>query len=153
MEGGATMKVMGVDGCRGGWVAVTWDTIAASISPAIYPSLEALLAANEDVVAIAVDIPIGLVEGARGCDLAARKVLGPRRSSVFPAPDPRIIEAVTYGGASALAKELTGKGVSQQVFAIFGKIAEANATVTSCIQDRVSRSIRRYRSGRSRAHP
>lgn len=39
--------------------------------------------------------------------------------------------------ASALAKELTGKGVSQQAFAIFGKIAEANAMVTPCIQDRV----------------
>ncbi len=131
------MKVVGVDGCPGGWVAMSWDTVRRTMSPFVYPSFNTLLAANEDAAAIAVDIPIGLIEGSRQCDLAARQVLGRRRSSVFPAPDPRILHAKTYAEASALAVEHTSKGVSQQAFAIFQKIREVNEVMTPELQNRV----------------
>ena len=47
---------------------------------------------------VALDIPIGLATGApRPCDVAARGALGPgRASSVFPAPDRRLIEALPF---------------------------------------------------------
>ncbi|MBW3631957.1 MAG: DUF429 domain-containing protein [Chloroflexi bacterium] len=90
------MRVVGVDGCREGWVAVTWDTEARTpqeaLSARVHTSFMDLLDACQEAMAIGVDIPIGLSESEpRQCDIAARKVLGPRRSSVFPAPDPRVV--------------------------------------------------------------
>ena len=47
--------------------------------------------------AVAVDIPIGLVAApARQADLAARAFVGPRRSSVFPAPHPEVVHLIEY---------------------------------------------------------
>jgi len=85
-----------------------------------------------------VDIPIGLVEGEpRRCDMEARKIIGAKGSSVFPAPDPRLITATSYEQASTRARTLTGKGISVQVFGIFPKILEVNWTLTPAQQDRV----------------
>ena len=76
--------MLGLDGCKGGWVgallspggAVSWHFLA---------DLRAGLALGADVVAV--DIPIGLPDaGPRRCDQLARARLGPRGSSVFPAP-------------------------------------------------------------------
>ena len=74
---------------------------------------------------VAVDAPIGLVErGARACDLAARAVLGPRRSSVFPAPLRPLLAAASYAEASRLRRAIEGKGLSRQTWAIVPKIVE-----------------------------
>lgn len=132
------MYVVGVDGCPGGWVAVRYDLDAPDLSYAVHPSFPELLAAHQDAVAIGVDIPIGLAEGEpRRCDMEARKALGPRGSSVFPAPDPRVITATSFEQALQRARTLTGKGISIQVFGIFPKILEVNWTLTSAQQDRV----------------
>lgn len=132
------MRVVGVDGCPGGWVAVEWDVGARTLTPRVYSSIVALLAAHVDAAAIGIDIPIGLAEGvARGADVEARRVLGPRRSSVFPAPDPRLLGASTYAEAASLSRSLTGKGITVQAFGIFPKVAEVNAAVTPGMQDRV----------------
>jgi predicted RNase H-like nuclease len=74
------------------------------------------------------------MDGPRPCDLEARRVLGPRRSSVFPAPDPRLLDAPTYAQALALARSLTGKGISKQGHAIHEKVAEANRAMTPLLQ-------------------
>jgi predicted RNase H-like nuclease len=133
------MKVVGVDGCRGGWVAVCWDVGQASIQPRKHDSLADLIASYADADAIGVDIPIGLSSaGSRTCDMAARRVLGRgRSSSVFPAPHPDILHASTYQEAGEWSRARIQKGVSQQTFAIFDKIAEANSTITMELQDRV----------------
>jgi predicted RNase H-like nuclease len=121
------MQVVGVDSCRGGWLAVTYDTETGTLAPRAHLSFMALLESVPDAAAIAVDIPIALSErGPRLCDVAARKVLGPRRSSVFPAPDPRILFEQTWWEAERRSRKLTGKGVSQQTFAICRKVAEVN---------------------------
>lgn len=136
------MLVGGVDGCPGGWVAVVHDTARPELVTRVYPTLRALLAAHPDAAVIAVDIPIGLASGAlRPCDLAARGALGPSRaSSVFPAPDRRLIETLpftedadgrltngaNYEEATALAVQLTGKGISRQAYAILPKIREVD---------------------------
>ncbi len=125
------MQVVGVDGCPGGWVAISYDTEADTLASRVYASFAELLAAYPDVTAIGVDIPIGLAQGApRDCDVEARRVLGPRRSSVFPAPDPRVIDAPTYEEALELSRSLTDKGISRQGFAIYRKVAEVNRVVT-----------------------
>jgi predicted RNase H-like nuclease len=121
------MRVAGVDSCRGGWLAVTYDTDTGQLSPRAHLSFMALLESIPEAAAIAVDMPIGLSEdGPRRCDIEARKVLGPRRSSVFPAPDPRVLFAPTWWEAEQRSRALTGKGISRQSFAICRKVAEVN---------------------------
>jgi len=132
------MKVVGVDGCPGGWVAVTWDTSAGTLDVRVHWSFAALLDATADVAAVAVDIPIGLPGGKRGCDSLARKLLAPKKSSsVFPAPDPRLLSFTTYAEANAWSRANLGKGISKQVFAIFPKIAKVNGLLTPAMQARV----------------
>src|SRR5207248_11510271 len=75
----------GVDGCRAGWV------VAADSGAFVAASFAEILAERFDLVLI--DIPIGLPDGPRACDLGARVLLGPRRSSVFPAPSRRLLRA------------------------------------------------------------
>lgn len=132
------MYVVGVDGCPGGWVAVGYDCDTPTLSYAVHASFPELLATYPDAAAIGVDIPIGLAEAEpRRCDLEARRVLRSKASSVFPAPDPRLITAPTFEQALARARTLTGKGISVQVFGIFPKILEVNWTMTPARQDRV----------------
>jgi predicted RNase H-like nuclease len=132
------MKVVGVDGCKGGWVAMVWDTGQRAIVPEIHATLAGLLDTHEDAGAIGIDVPIGLSStGTRRCDIEARRRLGIRRSSVFPPPVYEILDAQTHGDAVLRSKALIGRGVSIQAFSIFAKIKEANDTVTADIQDRV----------------
>jgi len=140
------MRVVGVDGCPGGWVAVTWNTVERTLAARVHPTFVDVLVVYRDAVALGVDIPIGLGEGEpRQCDLAARKAISPRGSCVFPAPDARLVEALIQANASAhdfkhalsLAHELTDKGMSKQAFYICPKIAEVNLTMTPELQQRV----------------
>lgn len=132
------MQVTGVDGCPGGWLAITYDDASGTLTPRIYSTFGDLLTDTAPSACVAVDIPIGLAEGeARICDVQARAVLGPRRSSVFSAPDPRLVDAPDYHEASARSRVLLGKGISRQAFAIYPKIAEVNGLVTPALQSRV----------------
>ncbi|MCL5743721.1 MAG: DUF429 domain-containing protein [Acidobacteria bacterium] len=91
-----------------------------------------------DASCVAIDIPIGLPQGQpRHCDLQARAVLGPRRNSVFPAPDRRLLDASHYGEALARSRLITGKGISKQTFAISHKIADVDRLMTPELQVRV----------------
>jgi predicted RNase H-like nuclease len=141
------MRVVGIDGCKGGWVAVVYDTGAATLSVRVHPSFAALVNAYPDATAIGVDIPIGLnKQQPRACDLAARKAIPSRSSSVFPAPDRRFLEKLTgleapdldYGAALSLARKLTGKGISQQLFNICPKVAEVDRFMTPALQTRIA---------------
>lgn len=133
------MKVVGVDGCKGGWVAMVWDVEVGTIKPEIHVTLAELIEHHGDAGAIGIDMPIGLSDtGTRTCDVEARRVLGPgRASSVFPPPVRDILHAATYGDAVMLSRARIQRGISQQSFAIFRKIAEANTVVTPDIQNRV----------------
>ena len=132
------MKVVGVDGCPRGWVAIAWNIEQRSLTPTIHWSFADLVAAHADADKIGIDIPIGLAEGVpRRCDIEARKVLGKRKFSVFPAPDRRVLFCATYAEALALAKELSGKGMSKQAYGICAKVAEVNALMTPARQDQI----------------
>jgi predicted RNase H-like nuclease len=137
------MRVVGVDGCPGGWVAAAYNTTWQQIAFRTYTTLAELIADRADAACIAVDIPIGLTQSdGRCCDIEARKVLGPRRSSVFPAPNLPLLDAVVdqmldYVEASELSRSMSGKGISKQAFAIFAKIDEANRVITPALQKRI----------------
>lgn len=132
------MKVVGVDGCSGGWLVVIWDTEARLLSHRAFWTLGDVIDAFPESY-IAVDIPIGLSDvGDRPCDKEARRMLGrPRGSSVFPPPIPSVLHEPDYTVASATSREVIGKGISRQAFALFPKMREAHEVITPALQERV----------------
>jgi predicted RNase H-like nuclease len=134
--------VAGVDGCRGGWIAVVLGLNdsgqAERCASHLCPDFAAVLALAEHPCVIAVDIPIGLLDraqpGGRACDRAARVLLGGRRgSSVFSPPARPALSAQRYEDVASL----NGAGVSKQAFNILGKIREVDELMTPERQRRV----------------
>jgi predicted RNase H-like nuclease len=88
-----------------------------------------------DLAYVGIDIPIGLLEGPRACDKAARKLLGqPRGSSVFPAPCRPALGAQTHAEASSINRQKTTKGLSQQAWGIAPKIKQVDDAIRSDCQ-------------------
>jgi predicted RNase H-like nuclease len=88
-----------------------------------------------DLGCLGIDIPIGLLDRPRACDLAARKLLKrPRGSSVFPAPCRAAVRAATYEEASAVNRRNTGRRLSQQAWGIAPKIKQVEDAITSDCQ-------------------
>jgi predicted RNase H-like nuclease len=124
------MWVMGVDGYPDGWVAfkVEVETLNTTVETV---DLSSLLKARRDGIAVvAIDIPIGLFDGPRACDSAARKLLGHKRgSSVFSAPCRSSLLAENYRAANAENARVTGKGLSYQAWCIGPKIKQVDDVV------------------------
>lgn len=115
------MKIVGVDGCRGRWLAVAMDLGSGSIAASIHATPDALLLAFPDAAAVALDMPIGLTcAGPRECDIAARRLLGwPRSSSVFPAPIRPALRAPNRQEADCITRKQDGRGVGCQAWNIY----------------------------------
>ena len=127
------MRVVGVDGCKGGWVAVVYDVETGTLVPKFHPSFQEVLDDCRDAKVICVDIPIGLREGPppRACDCEARKILKWKAPSVFTPPDPRLLSETVYEDALAKSREFTGKGIFLILFGMFPKLREVNQIVTA----------------------
>jgi predicted RNase H-like nuclease len=125
--------VLGVDGCKGGWLACRLATATNSFVFRIYKTFAELLAAEKRAASIAVDIPIGLRNDwtPRACDKEARRLLGARASSVFPAPPRSLLRAASYPAALKQSISTFGRGLSQQTFHIFKKILEVENALRS----------------------
>ncbi len=124
--------IAGVDGCRAGWFRAARNTGTGECRFDVVASAAELLSLPPSPTIIALDIPIGLPDaGSRDCDIEARKRLGPRRSSVFPAPIRPAIHAESRAEASGITFDRDGKKVSQQAWGIFRKIREVDALLQS----------------------
>lgn len=122
--------IAGSDGCRYGWLVVTLDTDGRTIQGRTFDSTAALFGELPRLEILAIDIPIGLSEGPpRVCDREARRLLGPRASSVFPAPVRRALAATTYREACALSNAVCGKRLSRQAYGILPRIRDVDAQV------------------------
>jgi predicted RNase H-like nuclease len=125
------VTVVGVDGCKTGWVAVV---LREDAPPAAHllSHIDELTALAPDARAIGVDMPIGLPErGRRAADVEARARLGARRQSVFFTPPRAVLDAPNHAAANEAAMRLTGSGISQQCYALAGKIFELDRWVPS----------------------
>ena len=121
--------IAGVDGTRGGWVAVLCED---DLSSARAVCLDRLTDLPRRLHVVAVDIPIGLSErGPRQADRLARRALGPRGSSVFPTPVRAVLGARSWKAACIRNERADGRRISKQTFAILLKISEADAFVRS----------------------
>jgi predicted RNase H-like nuclease len=144
--GGAGSLVIGVDGCKFGWIAITLDTNSWVITHTLHPDGVTLFSVYSESEVIAIDIPIGLTEqGARACDQAARSLLGqPRSSSVFPAPIRPALAARNREEADLITREADGRGVGAQAWNIYNRVRD---------MDGLLRSSNRLRERVYEAHP
>jgi predicted RNase H-like nuclease len=129
--GQQTHGVLGVDGCRSGWVGVVLVPRHAAVGvlgATIATLVEAASAAAGALEVIGIDMPIHPPEaGYRQADLAARAHLGRKASSIFPTPARSVLDAPSYADACAVARALDGRAISRQAWALRAKILEVGA--------------------------
>ena len=119
---------VGVDGCKAGWFAIQLSE-DNGWKVDVFPVVSSLWNQCNNASVILIDIPIGLRESGnqeRRCDPVARKLLGPRRSSVFPTPCRPAIYAGSYQEACEINQRLTGKRLSRETWNISLKIREVD---------------------------
>lgn len=135
-----TLRLAGIDGCRGGWVVARWGG-AGRLDLIRVARVEALFDGPDAPTIACVDMPIGLPEtgeiGGRSAERAVRPLLGARQSSVFAVPARAAIMAGMGPGdererfsaacTAALAHSRPPRKVSIQCFNLFPKIAELDA--------------------------
>jgi len=121
------MKVLGLDGGSSRWVSVAFDGSEATVE--VLPlELDHSSLSTFDVVAI--DTPIGLIDGGRQADSMARKCLEPYTSSVFSSPC-RSALPLDYREACEENQRVCGKGLSKQSHGIFRYIKSADDLLLS----------------------
>ena len=140
----AASWIAGVDGCPAGWLVVLRHTADREPPRArIVATFADVLALPEHPAIIAIDIPIGLPErsgiGGRPADIAARRVLGARQSSVFAVPARSVVMESDYrqACATALSHSDPPRKVSKQTFNLFPKMREVDRLMTPQLQSRV----------------
>jgi predicted RNase H-like nuclease len=101
--------VAGVDGTKGGWVAIVLDD-GRFVSDVVCRPVEADFNELANAAVIAIDVPIGF--GPRAADRAARMYLAGARGTVFTTPSREVLER-PYG---------PGLGVSAQAHALGPRI-------------------------------
>ena len=138
--------VLGLDGCKRGWVGVRLDLDQVAPPAArFYWIFDDALTDSDAPAVIAVDMPIGFLDvaqrGGRLCERLARHRLGPRRNSVFSAPT-RAAFAHAYDYGAALEANRAGGeiGLSRQCFHLIPKLKEIDALMTPTLQQRVRES-------------
>lgn len=132
---GLLTAVAGVDGCRGGWIAVRWG---GTLTHHLCKTFGEVLAL--DAVVIAVDMPIGFPQlSGRAVERQVRSRLGARQSSVFQVPSRAAIQCEDYRQSCAanLLHSQPPRKISRQIFNIFPKMREIDALMTPDLQARV----------------
>lgn len=116
------MVGVGIDGARGSWVRITYDSISLCLT--ISEKLEDLLI--EGAVHF-VDMPKDLATidaPDRLCDAWMRSQLKQRKSSIFTPPIQNVLMESSYAEANAKSRELVGKGISKQAWNLVPRIRE-----------------------------
>ena len=138
--------IAGIDGCRRGWLVAleAGDRGNGSISLEVIASAAELFTRWPDLSLAVIDIPIGLTERTpRKADTLARRYLGVRGCTVFPAPYRAMLSTagqVPELGqieASNIRRSLDGKGCSRQAYMIFDKIKDVDTVITPALQSKV----------------
>lgn len=121
------MKTAGIDGCKIGWLLVTFDEGASKYE--ILRTKEDFKNACEEYDRIFIDMPIGLLdeEYHRECDVLMRKELGSDYApSVFTPPIRPALHAPSYAEANMISFDYTEKKLSLQAWNIVPKIQEVD---------------------------
>jgi len=133
--------VAGVDGCRGRWLVVRRNLNrntppSAELIDDLGPLVDEVR--RHRLLALAIDMPIALLDvHPRTCDVEARRHLGPRRSSVFPAPVRAVLDAADYDEARSLSRAAADIAPSRQAFNLIPAIAHLDPLIEASEQDRI----------------
>jgi predicted RNase H-like nuclease len=131
-DGQQTQPVLGVDGCRAGWVGIVLTPYQPAVG-VVAATIGALVAAAGEATgarldAIGIDMPVHLPEaGARQAELAARAQLGRKAASIFLTPARPVLAAASYVEACAVSRALDGRTISRQAWGLRRKILELGA--------------------------
>ena len=119
-------KYVGLDWASTGWFGVIldgdggWDT-------GVYPSVWSAWKYHSDAARILINIPIGLpADGKRACDVAARRKLGRRGSSVFYTPLRDAVYCQTLEEAKAVNEAAADFSIQNQAWSIVPRIREVD---------------------------
>lgn len=139
MTSASRTVVAGVDGCPGGWAVVTaglepGDPVRVELMARIAPLVRRV--ERGEVAMVAIDMPIGLPEvDRRRCDVEARRLLGRRGSSVFPAPLRCVLGSADHAEACRRSRVASSRALSIQAFNLLPKIAELDRDVPVAMGD------------------
>ncbi len=120
------VELVGVDICQGGWLVLRGffspnRRVFLREEAGIFRTLEEVFRLPARIFAI--DLPLGLPEdfspGGRECDLLARKILGPRRGSIFTPPPRKALKYDSYQSLRA-----AGIKISKQSFNLLPRLRE-----------------------------
>ena len=131
-----TRFARGLDGCPAGWVAVTLQDGRVADVEVVAHAHEVLVDDRAPGAMVGIDMPIGLLDAPnREADVAARRLVPGRASSIFNPPPRTVVDGFVEGSvtdhatASARSVAVTGKGISQQAWRLVPKIAELDRAV------------------------
>lgn len=125
------MKTAGIDGCKAGWILITFDDDNASYE--VLRTDEDLKDAFHRFDRVFIDMPIGLEDEnyTRECDALLRKELGAEyASSVFSPPIRPALNAPSYVEANMQSYEITEKKLTLQAWNITPKIITVDQFLT-----------------------
>lgn len=131
--------VIGADGCRlasgsiDAWAAVELRADGTARAH-VFRTTRELWDYARRARRVLLDVPIGLPEqGPRACDVLARKLLGPRAASVFPAPERWMLACETLAQADAAKSARVGRAtkVQRQMWNLMPRIRAVDALLTS----------------------
>ena len=114
-------RVLGVDACPAGWVAVALED--GTFADARFAARFAELVTDEATV-IGVDIPLGSTGANRVADREARRRLGRRGPSVFDPPPSDVLEAPDHATANRRCRDNYGRGLSVQAWNLAPKMRD-----------------------------
>jgi predicted RNase H-like nuclease len=133
------MRLAGVDGCKGGWVAVLAPMDDPGAASSVFLSDVRELFSVYGAGFAVIDIPVGFATGPepRDVEQAMRKRLPGKTSSVFSTPCRAALAEMVYSDASHVNREHLGVGLSKQSFELFPKMREIDRVAVDLGQDRL----------------
>ncbi|MBR2801031.1 MAG: SDR family oxidoreductase [Erysipelotrichaceae bacterium] len=119
-------RYIGVDGCRGGWIAAVLDQ--GKLHPQRFASLEELIDHYPEFDAFLIDMAVGLVDDQtkHRPEAAARKELKGRSSALFPIPCRQAVYVQGEAAQKETNKAVLGKSLPKQTLNILPKIREVD---------------------------
>ena len=129
-----TSRCIGVDGCRGGWIAAVIENGRLKIER--YATIGDIAEKYPAFDEFLLDMPIGLPSSKNDIrpDDIARRLIAPRTSTIFPVPCRKAVYTDTYDERIRANKQTLGKSITPLTNAIIPKIREVDEFLNSHTQ-------------------
>lgn len=123
---------IGVDGCRGGWIAAVIEQEEVRIEK--YPNMDKLITQYPAFDNMLVDMVIGLPGNQEQYDnrpdSTARRLIAPRTSTIFAVPSRQAVYEDAEEDQVRVNKQMLDKGLAKQTMAIIPKMREMDIFLT-----------------------